>query len=150
MLRKILLVGILLLSGSCIKANGQQLRDVFCTVEQALVIIRTEEKALAPTSTGGMASANGLGSGVLISIDGKILTAAHLVHAADATMVEYSKGDLARSLNVSQPAALLVQRVAAQSPAARRNPRRLGASEYRRRRSGTGRGYHPVDQWTAV
>jgi S1-C subfamily serine protease len=29
------------------------------------------------------------------------------------------KGDLARSLNVSQPAALLVQRVAAQSPAAR-------------------------------
>jgi S1-C subfamily serine protease len=41
-----------------------------------------------------MVSANGLGSGVLISTDGKILTAAHLVEAADATLVEFSDGEL--------------------------------------------------------
>jgi S1-C subfamily serine protease len=35
-----------------------------------------------------------LGSGVLISSDGKILTAAHLVEAADATLVEFSDGEL--------------------------------------------------------
>jgi S1-C subfamily serine protease len=41
-----------------------------------------------------MVSASDLGSGVLISSDGKILTAAHLVQAADATMVEFSDGEL--------------------------------------------------------
>jgi S1-C subfamily serine protease len=41
-----------------------------------------------------MVSANGLGSGVLISNDGKILTAAHLVEAADATVVEFSDGEV--------------------------------------------------------
>jgi serine protease Do len=94
MLRSVLLVGLLFLSGSWIDANGQPLRNVFRKVEQAVVIIRTEEKAFAPNSTGGMVSANGLGSGVLISSDGKILTAAHLVQAADATTVEFSDGEL--------------------------------------------------------
>jgi len=37
---------------------------------------------------------NGLGSGVVISNDGKVLTAAHLVEAADRTMVEFSEGEL--------------------------------------------------------
>jgi S1-C subfamily serine protease len=35
-----------------------------------------------------------MGSGVVISSDGKILTAAHLIEAADATLVEFSNGQL--------------------------------------------------------
>ncbi len=80
--------------GGRTESKGQQLRDAFRKVEQAVVIIRTEERELAPLPQGGMVSANGLGSGVLISNDGKILTAAHLVEAADATLVEFSDGEL--------------------------------------------------------
>ena len=74
--------------------RGQQLRDAFHKVKPAVVIIRTQQKELDPSRQGGMVSANGLGSGVLISSDGKILTAAHLVEAADATLVEFSDGEL--------------------------------------------------------
>jgi len=62
-------------------------------VEEAVVIVRTEQQGLAPFPQQGMVSLNGLGSGVLISND-KVLTAAHLVQAADRTVVEFSRGEL--------------------------------------------------------
>ncbi len=49
---------------------------------------------MAPFPQKGMVSLNGLGSGVLVSSDGKVLTAAHLVQAADTTLVEFSDGEL--------------------------------------------------------
>jgi len=73
---------------------GQQLRDAFRSVQQAVVIVRTEQKGLAPFPQQGLVSLNGLGSGVLISEDGKVLTAAHLVQSADKTMVEFSSSEL--------------------------------------------------------
>jgi S1-C subfamily serine protease len=76
------------------ESDGQQLRDAFRRVEQAVVIVRTEQKGLAPFPQQGMVSLNGLGSGVLISNDDKVLTAAHLVQSADRTMVEFSRGEL--------------------------------------------------------
>jgi S1-C subfamily serine protease len=79
--------------GAFSEGKGQQLRDVFRKVNQSVVVIRTEEKELAPFPQAGMVSANGLGSGVLISNDGKILTAAHLVEAASAMVVEFSDGE---------------------------------------------------------
>ena len=72
---------------------GQQLRDTFRNVQQAVVIVRTEQKGLAPFPQQGFVSLNGLGSGVLISNDGKVLTAAHLVQSADKTVVEFSGGE---------------------------------------------------------
>jgi serine protease Do len=72
---------------------GQQLRDTFRNVQQAVVIVRTEQKGLAPFPQQGFVSLNGLGSGVLISNDGKVLTAAHLVQSADKTVVEFSDGE---------------------------------------------------------
>lgn len=76
------------------ESDGQQLRDAFRKVEPVVVIVRTEQKGLAPFPQQGMVSLNGLGSGVLISNDGKVLTAAHLVQAADRTVVEFSRGEL--------------------------------------------------------
>ena len=75
-------------------AQGQQLRDAFRSVQQAVVVVRTEQKGLAPYPQEGLVSLNGLGSGVLISNDGKLLTAAHLVQSADKTLVEFSGGEL--------------------------------------------------------
>jgi serine protease Do len=86
-------LGFVLCLGAFSEGQGQQLRDVFRKVDQSVVVIRTEEKELAPFPQGGMVSANGLGSGVLISNDGKILTAAHLVEAASAMVVEFSDGE---------------------------------------------------------
>jgi serine protease Do len=76
------------------ESSAQELRDAFRRVEPAVVTIRTEQKGLAPFPQQGMVSLNGLGSGVLISNDGKVLTAAHLVQAADRTVVEFSRGEL--------------------------------------------------------
>jgi serine protease Do len=85
---------LMLCLGGSIQTSGQQLREAFHKVKQSVVIVRTQQKELSPSPQGGMVSADGLGSGVLISSDGKILTAAHLVEAADATMVEFSDGEL--------------------------------------------------------
>src|SRR5258705_13371291 len=76
------------------QTSAQQLRDAFRSVQQAVVIVRTEQKGLAPFPQQGLVSLSGLGSGVLISNDGKVLTAAHLVQSADKTVVEFSRGEL--------------------------------------------------------
>src|SRR5262245_26034913 len=77
-----------------IESQAQELREAFRNVQRAVVIVRTEQKDLAPFPQQGQVSLNGLGSGVLISNDGKVLTAAHLVQAADRTMVEFSEGEV--------------------------------------------------------
>ncbi len=84
---------ILLFFGMRTESSGQELRDAFRKVDQAVVVIRTSHKELAPFPQQGMVSLSGLGSGVLISNDGKVLTAAHLVQSADATLVEFSNGE---------------------------------------------------------
>src|SRR5215813_5277192 len=91
---RLLVLIILALWGLPAESNGQQLREAFRNVQQAVVIVRTEEKGLAPFPQQGLVSLNGLGSGVLISNDGKLLTAAHLVQSADRTVVEFSEGEL--------------------------------------------------------
>ena len=49
--------------GLGMESNGQQLRDALRKVEQAVVIVRTEQKGLAPFPKQGIVSVNGLGSG---------------------------------------------------------------------------------------
>jgi serine protease Do len=93
-IRLSLLLGILCLLGLVTESHGQQLREVFRGVQQSVVIVRTVQKGLAPFPEQGMVSSNGLGSGVLISSDGKVLTAAHLVQSADQTTVEFSEGEV--------------------------------------------------------
>ena len=75
------------------RVDGQQLRDVFRSVQPAVVLIRTEQVGLAPFPQQGLVSSGGLGSGVLISKD-RVITAAHLVQSADKTMVEFTQGEL--------------------------------------------------------
>src|ERR1700736_1373470 len=51
---------LVLFLGSWSTGRGQQLRDAFQKVKQAVVIIRTQQKELAPSTQRGMVSANGL------------------------------------------------------------------------------------------
>lgn len=55
--------------------------DLFGTVASTVVVVQAK---------GGEAS--GIGSGVLISPDGKIMTAAHLVHGAEKVVVKFLGG----------------------------------------------------------
>jgi S1-C subfamily serine protease len=91
-LRITLGLGLAIVSGVWNVSHGQQLREAFRKVEHAVVIVRTAQKELAPYPQEGMVSLNGLGSGVLVSSDGKVLTAAHLVQSADAIVVEFADG----------------------------------------------------------
>src|SRR5215813_8444162 len=74
------------------RIEGQQLRDLFRSVQPAVVVVKTEQVGLAPFPQQGLVSSDGLGSGVLISGD-KVLTAAHVVQSADKTVVEFSQGE---------------------------------------------------------
>ncbi len=87
-----------------IPVEAQSVGHVFKGVKASVVVIRTKEKDVAVQGQ-GMVKVTGVGSGVLISADGKVMTAAHLVHTAD-------------EITLSQPAGLLVQRVAEGSPSA--------------------------------
>ena len=64
--------------------------QAFKRVGGAVVVVRTTERVLAgQRSNAHEVRAPGLGSGVLISMDGKVLTAAHVVQTADAVAVEF-------------------------------------------------------------
>jgi serine protease Do len=96
--------------------EGQQLRGQFRAVSPSVVVVRTLERAPAPTPEKGLVSAPGLGSGVLVSADGKVLTAAHVVQVADRVAVEFADGTTVPARVVSsQPRAdvalLQLQRV---------------------------------------
>ena len=90
-----------LLNGDTTGANAQQLRDTFRRVKQSVVVVRTQEKTLAPVLRQGMTSSDGLASGVLVSDDGKVLTAAHVVQAVDKVYVEFPDGYLVTARVIS-------------------------------------------------
>ena len=74
-------------------AGAQQLRDVVRLVDPSVVVIKTVEKNVLPVPQSMFVSSSGLGSGVLIA-DGRILTAAHVVQAADKIEVEFVDGQI--------------------------------------------------------
>lgn len=77
-----------------VPAEAQALSQVFKRVNPSVVVIRTKEKDAAARVRGQSASVVGLGSGVLISQDGKVMTAAHVVHTADEISVQFLSGEV--------------------------------------------------------
>jgi len=75
-------------------AHAQQLADLFRKVSPSVVLVRTLERGMSPNPAVGLTTIPGLGSGVLISADGKIMTAAHVVQAADRVAVQFVDGKL--------------------------------------------------------
>src|SRR5258705_12768484 len=90
--RLVLLLSFLALSGIRTTVYGQQLREAFRKVHQSVVTVRTKEIDVSNSSNQVFSIIDGLGSGVLISDDGKILTAAHMVQTADVASVEFPDG----------------------------------------------------------
>lgn len=72
-------------------ASAETIAEVFERVHCSVVVIRALEMDV-PAEEGEGPSISSVGSGVLISTDGKVLTAAHLVHAASEITVEFWDG----------------------------------------------------------
>jgi len=67
--------------------------DIFQTVDAAVVLIHTEEVSNKMSTSGIVRTKDeSLGSGSIISADGRILTAAHVVHSADKVSIELKDG----------------------------------------------------------
>src|SRR6185369_12973029 len=80
----------LILLATCAIGSAQQLRETFRRVKSSVVIVRTGGEQSA--SIAGQADDAGVGSGVLISKDGKILTAAHVVQGGQPITIEFTDG----------------------------------------------------------
>src|SRR5881409_3104026 len=114
-----------------IGVGAQTLGEVFRKVTPSVVVIRATGREV---SAGGQKQFAETGSGVLISTDGKVMTAAHVVHTMDEITVEFLGGETVKAHVVaSEPAAdlslLQLARVPAgakASPLANSDPIQVG------------------------
>jgi S1-C subfamily serine protease len=84
-------------------ARADTAGEVFRKVSPSVVVIRARGRSITRT---GVERFLETGSGVLISADGKIMTAAHVVHSMDEIEVEFLGGDTVPARIVaSEPAA---------------------------------------------
>jgi len=97
----------LLAAGQVPAANPSgSIAQVFKRVAGAVVEIHTSGRMVGREPEGRVMSVTGSGSGVLVGRDGEVITAAHVVHAADAVAVEFADGSYVRARVVaSDPAA---------------------------------------------
>jgi len=85
-------------------AAAQDAEELFRKVSPSVVVIRAKGRAV--DSTRGLITFSEIGSGVLISADGKVMTAAHVVHAMDEIVVEMLGGETVPARMIaSEPAA---------------------------------------------
>ena len=111
--------------------EAQTAGEVFRKVAPSVVVIRAKGHEVAAS---GQTRFNETGSGVLISPDGQVMTAAHVVHAMDEITVEFLGGETVKARVVaSEPAAdlslLQLERVptgAKSSPLANSDPVQVG------------------------
>jgi S1-C subfamily serine protease len=73
-------------------ATAESLSEAFERVAASVVVVHTTGWDVADTGSQRTVSVSGFGSGVLISADGRVLTAAHWVHAASDISVEFPDG----------------------------------------------------------
>lgn len=97
--------------------HAETVSDLFERVRGSVVVVRAVEVDVS-VEEGPGATVSMVGSGVLISADGKVLTAAHLVHAATRINLEFSGGQQvpARVISSAPGADIAVLQTAAVPP----------------------------------
>jgi serine protease Do len=99
----VLLLGVVLVVGRAGSAATEDVGTVFRAVNPSVVVIRARGRDVA---AGGQVRFSEIGSGVLISADGMVMTAAHVVHTMDEINVEFLGGEtVAATVMNSEPAA---------------------------------------------
>lgn len=74
-------------------AQEMTVSDLYEKVNSSVVSIHTQEKVPAKGMKQEMATSDGIGSGVLLSDEGDILTASHVVHNAEHILVKFADGE---------------------------------------------------------
>lgn len=108
------------------------LSKVFKRVDPAVVVIRTSERiaaAVPGAPSGAVMSVASGGSGVLVSADGKVMTAAHVVQTADSVDVEFIGGTIVKARIVASDAAADVAMLQLERVPPHIAPARLGDSD---------------------
>jgi S1-C subfamily serine protease len=93
-----------LLLGAPPAAAAQTVKEAFQKGRLSVVVIRAKGRDVA--SSGDFVRFTEIGSGVLVSADGKVMTAAHVVHAMDEISVQFPGGEVVPARVIaSEPAA---------------------------------------------
>ncbi len=96
-----LLAGAVLLA-TAVPARAQSLSDAFRKAAPSVVVVRAKGRDVGLS---GVTRFSETGSGVLISADGKVMTAAHVVDAMDEITVEVIGGERASAKVVASETA---------------------------------------------
>lgn len=83
-----LLTTIWLFAACCVSAQAQQLRETYRRVKPSVVVVHVTTADTPDSGREVESSEEDLGSGVLVSTDGKVITAAHVVEGAERITVE--------------------------------------------------------------
>lgn len=86
-----------LLVASAGSGRAQSLRDTFKRVTSSVAVVETKEAGTAAGSSQAADSEEFIGSGFLISADGKLMTAAHLVQVAEKVSVKFPQSEVVQA-----------------------------------------------------
>jgi len=101
MRRAAVVLVMVLVAGAASAAKEPNLAELFEMVDPAVVEIATIQETISDTGTTKRTRAGGLGSGFLISSDGIIMTAAHVVQMAEDVAVRWANGEVSKATIVS-------------------------------------------------
>jgi S1-C subfamily serine protease len=104
------------------------LPDLFRMVDPAVVEIATVQQMAAEQGPARRVKSGGLGSGFLISEDGRIMTASHVVQVADELQVRFVTGDVVKARVVASDPSADVALIQAESVPSGIKPAALGDS----------------------
>src|SRR6058998_2110993 len=107
-------------------ARAQNLDDTFRRVSPTVVVVRAKGRDV---NASGVTRFNETGSGVLISIDGRVMTAAHVVNGMDEITVAGIAGEVVRAKLLSANAAADVALLQLERVTAAMRVARLGDSD---------------------
>jgi S1-C subfamily serine protease len=115
--------------GPCAAADGPTISDLFRKVDGAVVEIAIVQQVVADQGPARRISSGSLGSGFLISADGQIVTAAHVVQVADEVSVRFVNGEVVTARIVASDPSADVALIKAASVPAGIEPVVLGDSD---------------------
>jgi serine protease Do len=113
-------------------AQDRPISDLFLEVNSAVVEITTVKQVVSDQGVVRRVKAGSLGSGFLISSDGRIMTAAHVVHVADEVSVRFVTGDVVRAKIIASDPGSDVALIQAESVPDGVQPARVGNSDVAR------------------